>query len=333
MSVRSATDGWVANVGGAERISYLEKELAELREFTTLERQIMESCSSSLDVCKAKNSISASDEGLPTHSESFSTNFHTSIFEEMEQRNAMNEDSIFSPSGTSSIRFNEKKDDLFQYLESTMKIMGMRKNIDFPSAANDLNNNYKITLEMFYLILQYQCLTFKGCFKTEICKKIDGVLCNLRDVFKSFSDQTTSDETVENLINNFINQTDYVLKEIEMVSLDSDVDDKNEIINQSRPFDSIIGLSSFEESPHILRNKNEMGKNNCTENMNMSSSLYKDGNIEENAAESVCDCEKLKSTIVALEKDIEVYENSISVANSTKEEMKDKIAALEKQIE
>ncbi|CAL1275132.1 unnamed protein product [Larinioides sclopetarius] len=33
----------------AERISYLEKELAELREFTTLERQIMESCSSSLD--------------------------------------------------------------------------------------------------------------------------------------------------------------------------------------------------------------------------------------------------------------------------------------------
>ncbi|GBM44519.1 Centromere-associated protein E [Araneus ventricosus] len=317
----------------AERISYLEKELAELREFTTLERQIMESCSSSLDVCKAKNSISASDEGFPSHSESFSTNFHTSIFEEMEQRNAINEDSIFSPSGTSSIRFNEKKDDLFQYLESTMKMMGMRKNIDFPSASNDLNNNYKITLEMFYLILQYQCLTFKGCFKSEICKKIDGVLFNLRDVFKSFSDQTTSDETIENLINNFINQTDYLLKEIEMVSLDSDVDDKNEIINQSRPFDSIIGLSSFEKSPHILRNKNEIGKNNCTENMNMSSSLYKDGSIEENAANSVCDCEKLKSTIAALEKDIEVYENSFSVANSNKEEMKDKIAALEKQIE
>ncbi|CAL1275131.1 unnamed protein product [Larinioides sclopetarius] len=316
----------------AERISYLEKELAELREFTTLERQIMESCSSSLDACKVKNTISAINEGFPSHSESFSTDFHVSVFEEMEQKNLMNEDSIFSPSDISRMRFDEKKENLFQYLESTVKIMGMRKHLDFPSVANDLNNNYKITLEMFYLILQYQCLTFQGCFKSEIRKKIDGVLCDLKDVFKSFSDQTTSDETIENLIDNFINRTDYLLKEIEMVSLDS-VDDKNEIINQSRPFDSITGLSSFEESPQILRNKNEIGKNNCPENVNISSSIYKDECIERNIVDSVCDCETLKNTIVALKKDIEVYQNSISVANSCKEELEDKIAALEKQLE
>ncbi|KAF8778009.1 Kinesin-like protein KIN-7K [Argiope bruennichi] len=327
----------------ADRISYLEKELAELREFTTLERQIMgESCMSS-NISKVKNTISASDEGLPCHSESFSTNVNTSLFEQIDHKNLINEDSIFSsnmhedsifsPSDTSKMKYNEESEDLFQYLESTMKIMGMRKHIDFPTFANDLNNNYKITLEMFNLILQYQCLTFKGCFKSEICKKIDEVLGSLKEVFKSFSDKTTSNETIENQIKNFMNKTDYLLKEIEMCSLDSADNDKNEILNQSRPFDSITDLPSFEESPRVSLSREEIHNKNNSENVNTLADEYKDENIEENIPNFICDCKKLKSKIVALEKDIEVYKNSISDANCDNTKLRDKIAALEKQIE
>ncbi|GFU12324.1 centromere-associated protein E, partial [Nephila pilipes] len=322
-----------------EKVLHLEKEHAELQEFTRLEKQIMTEDHLHPNVDGDKEISSATKE------KSEESNFHLNMLEKNESGSMIQHDldtlekfpcNVESPEcpmlaedvkpneilktgsniNSSTVYMNEEKEEILQYLESTVKILGKRKHIDSSPLSDKLCSNYKIMFDMFNLILQYQCSTFQGCFKSELSKKIYDALDDLNKIFETFNNHTGCNETIEDMIENFMNKTDYVLKEIEMCSLDAD-DDKNTIMNQSRPFESFCDLPSFEKSfihtksPRFSIEANQSDHKEVT-NVNISNSVCDPGKIEETKLSSDNENKELKNKILTLEGDIEKYLKTIS---------------------
>ncbi|GFR19555.1 centromere-associated protein E [Trichonephila clavata] len=308
-----------------EKMVRLEKEFDELQEFTRLEKQIKEE-NLLLDIHEVKeinalandekNEIEFKMQDLDTL-QKFPDNVELPECENIKHLIVENVKSneilkIESNINISSTDMNEREEEILQYLESTVKILSKRKHIDFSSLSKNLCGNYKTVLDMFNLILQYQCCTFHGCSKSELSKKINDALDKLNKIFQMFSNCSESNETIEHLIENFMNKIDDILKEIEMCSLDT-ANEKN-IMNQSRPFESFCDLPSFEnslidtKSPRVSCEINQ-SDGDKVKNANISINICDTEQIKENVLSSD---NELKNKILTLERDLEKYLKTIS---------------------
>lgn len=209
--------------------------------------------------------------------------------------------------------FNKDSDELYDYLGDTIKMLGVRKNIHLVSGKDNLNSHYNVMLDMFNLIMQYQCSTFKGSFKTDLAEKISEISCNLANIFQNFTVGSTPDNATEDLIESFMNETDGILKEIEMFSLDAD-DGKHEILNQSLYNESFLQRHSFEDSVINVSNVRSPRftplKAIAEDSINISNELLAT-TVDADAALQFTNENALRECISSLEKDIEVYRKSV----------------------
>ncbi|KAG8192990.1 hypothetical protein JTE90_028110 [Oedothorax gibbosus] len=242
------------------------------------------------------------------------------------QMNADNENLLLKstlPVSTQSISqgHNNHSEEFYDYLENTMKMLGMRKNIDLVPESSNLNAHFKVMLDMFNLILHYQCLTFKGSFKTDLSARIEQISLHLAQVFQHISDTSCSEDVTQDLIDNFTTATDAILREIEMFSLDAD-DDKHGIMNQSLYTQSFLQPHSFEESVINLSNVQsprfsplrKISEEDNDEILSTTTAAETNAMSNEKA---------LKEQISALEKEIEAYRCSIAKIQY-ESELKDK---------
>ncbi|GFY42046.1 centromere-associated protein E [Trichonephila inaurata madagascariensis] len=309
-----------------EKIVRLEKEFEELQEFTRIEKQINKEDNLLININEDKEiDLIANDEKKETEfkMQDLDTlqcfpgivespeckNIEQLIVENVKSNEILKTDYNIN---TSLTGMNERKEEILHYLESTVKILSKRKHIDLSSSSEILCGNYKTVFDMFNLILQFQCCTFQGYSKCELSKKINGALDKLNKIFQVFSNSSESKENIDDLTENFMNKTDDILKEIEMCSLDAA--NENNIMNQSRPFESFCDLPSFENSLNDAKSSrvsvevNQSDRDN-EKKANISINICDTEQIKENVLSSD---NELKNKILALEKDLEKHLKTIS---------------------